>query len=228
MSVSAIGRAVTAGAPGGPTVRAAASERTLASHTTYERTLNVGDEGEDVRELKRDLRRLDYLPGRGDQYTQKTYHAVMAFQKINGIDRDGVAGRQTYGALQDPKAPQLADVSEGTRFEVDKSSQTAYMVRDGKVDYIVNATTGNPNLADGTGEETPKGNFHVERKIDGWRESEYGRLYKPSYFVGGIAVHGSPSVVAYKDSHGCVRVPMHNAQRVFDDLPVGEHVVVHR
>jgi hypothetical protein len=31
-------------------------------------------------------------------------------------------------------------------------------------------------------------------------------LYRPKYFRGGIAVHGSGSIPAYPASHGCARV----------------------
>jgi lipoprotein-anchoring transpeptidase ErfK/SrfK len=33
-----------------------------------------------------------------------------------------------------------------------------------------------------------------------------GRLYRPVYFYGGYAVHGSGSIPAYPASHGCARV----------------------
>jgi lipoprotein-anchoring transpeptidase ErfK/SrfK len=42
--------------------------------------------------------------------------------------------------------------------------------------------------------------------VDGWDKSPLGRLYRPKYFNGGIAVHGYLSVPPYPASHGCVRV----------------------
>jgi lipoprotein-anchoring transpeptidase ErfK/SrfK len=41
--------------------------------------------------------------------------------------------------------------------------------------------------------------------VDGLDEAPLGTLYRPLYFVGGWAVHGSPSVPGYPASHGCVR-----------------------
>jgi len=43
-------------------------------------------------------------------------------------------------------------------------------------------------------------------------EAPLGKLYNPVYFVGGIAVHGAPSVPNRPASHGCVRIPMHIAE----------------
>jgi lipoprotein-anchoring transpeptidase ErfK/SrfK len=40
-------------------------------------------------------------------------------------------------------------------------------------------------------------------------------LWYPTYFVGAFAIHGYPEVPAYPASHGCVRVPMWVAPRLF-------------
>jgi lipoprotein-anchoring transpeptidase ErfK/SrfK len=41
---------------------------------------------------------------------------------------------------------------------------------------------------------------------DGWWEGDLGPIYRPIYFRGGIAFHGSAVIPAYPASHGCVRV----------------------
>ena len=41
---------------------------------------------------------------------------------------------------------------------------------------------------------------------EGWWEGDLGEIYRPKYFKGGIAVHGSSSIPNYPASHGCVRV----------------------
>lgn len=188
--------------------------------------LKVGSSGPDVAALQTRLGELGYAVDSGGTYTHVTRDAVMAFQKINGLDRDGVAGPQTLGALDDPREPELGPGAPD-RVDVDLSTQTLVVVRGGKVDYIVNATSGDPNHPDGQGIATPKGTFSVERKIAGTRHAPLGELYYPSYFRGGVAVHGSNSVVAERASHGCVRIPRWIEQRVFEDMPVGAQVVVH-
>ncbi|HEU4480691.1 MAG TPA: L,D-transpeptidase, partial [Actinomycetota bacterium] len=74
---------------------------------------------------------------------------------------------------------------------------------------------------------TPRGNFVIERKIQGERHSDLGVLYDPNYFVGGYAIHGSPSVPVYPASHGCVRIPMYQSRAFFNRTPIGMPVFVH-
>jgi lipoprotein-anchoring transpeptidase ErfK/SrfK len=67
----------------------------------------------------------------------------------------------------------------------------------------------------------------VSRKIDGWRKAPLGSLFYPNYFLGGVAIHGSPTVPAHADSHGCVRIPVYAAKEFSSITPVGTVVVVH-
>jgi len=59
---------------------------------------------------------------------------------------------------------------------------------------------------------TPQGRYSISHQIDGWHEStqfEGAMMYRPKYFNGGIALHGSISdslVLPYPASHGCVRM----------------------
>ncbi len=73
--------------------------------------------------------------------------------------------------------------------------------------------------------QTPRGNFRVGRKITGWRTSSLGRLYFPSYFVGGYAIHGG-QLPGYPASHGCVRIPMSAAQGFYHWAVPGTGVTV--
>jgi lipoprotein-anchoring transpeptidase ErfK/SrfK len=74
---------------------------------------------------------------------------------------------------------------------------------------------------------TPRGRFTVYRKIAGWRKSPLGLMYYPVYIVGGIAIHGSPSVPRSPASHGCIRIPMYAAKAFYDSTPVGTPVLVY-
>ena len=47
------------------------------------------------------------------------------------------------------------------------------------------------------------------------------------YFLRGFAIHGYPSVPTYPASHGCVRVPMWIAPRLFADRPYGQTIYVY-
>jgi len=216
-------------------VRASRSGATNPAHSAAAaqapaRILRVGSTGPAVLALKTELRKLHYTVDSGPRYTDATKHAVMAFQKVNGLGRDGVAGPQTQRAMDNPKKPNIG-TGERERVVVDLSDQVILVVHRGKLSKIVSATSGNPNAradADGGYIATPKGTFRVQRKINGpdpVRGGE-GILYHPSYFRGGVAVHGSAGVGPYPASHGCVRIPMHLSKRLHDEMPVGMQVKV--
>ena len=63
-------------------------------------TLRKGDQGMDVMTLQRALTELGYLNSASDGiYGTGTMTAVKNFQSANGLDADGIAGRQTLEAL---------------------------------------------------------------------------------------------------------------------------------
>lgn len=115
---------------------------------------------------------------------------------------------------------------------MDIPRQVVLVVRGGRVTATLPASTGSNKLFTAQGwtrrAVTPNGQFRVTRKINGMRISPLGKLYKPSYFNGGIALHGNPSVPTYPASHGCVRLPMQFADWFFvHAAPVGMVVYVY-
>ena len=164
-------------------------------------TLRPGDSGPAVQMLQQRLFDLGYwLPGVDGEYGQGTSQAVMAFQKANGLGRDGIAGPITQGALADAGRPTGLTTDPGTVFEVDLQRQLLLIVQDGQVTWAINTSTGT------TGWETPPGRFTITREIDGMRHAPLGDLWRPKYFNGGIAFHGSGSIPGYPASHGCARL----------------------
>ena len=77
------------------------------------------------------------------------------------------------------------------------------------------------------GLDPTRGDFKVQWKFNGERKASLGTLYYPSYFNGGIAVHGSPSIPPYPASHGCVRVPRFADKALYKMMPVGMPVFVY-
>lgn len=77
-----------------------------ASEPTPEPALSNGSQGEKVEELQKRLQALGYYTGEIDgQFGPGTREAVVAFQKNNGLDADGLAGTETLKVLysQDAK-----------------------------------------------------------------------------------------------------------------------------
>ncbi len=150
--------------------------------------------------LQQHLVALGYWLGTADgSYGAATQHAVTAFQKTNGLDRDGVAGPVTLAALSHASRPRPRSGS-GRVVEVDLARQVLILALDGQSQWVLDVSTG---AVRGT---TPAGHFTVLRQVDGDDHGPLGVLYRPKYFVGGVAVHGYPSVPPYPASHGCVRV----------------------
>ena len=185
----------------------------------------------DVTDLQNKLAALHYDVHPNGSYDAATMQAVMAFQKVNGLGRDGVAGDQTLGKLAAPVIPgPLVPGGGSTRVEVDVARQVLFFYQGNALFKIVAVSTGSGErfCVDGrcATAVTPGGSFRVGSKVGGWQTGELGRLYKPSYFNGNIAIHGALSVPGGPASHGCVRVPMSSADWIYASLPRGTAVYV--
>ena len=148
--------------------------------------------------------------------------AVYAFQKAQRLERTGVADAAFWQRLARP-----AEIVPRYRFpashiEIDKTRQILMVVRNGRPVLISPVST-----AGIAGYFTPLGRFAIGRKVPGYDPSPLGVLYKPMYFYGGYAIHGSPSIPPYPASHGCVRVPNFVADRLYESEPYGEAVIVY-
>lgn len=174
-------------------------------------THRPGDHGPEVLALQQRLRSLGYWLGNPDgSYGELTVQAVTAFEKVEGLTRDGIAGPAITTALDHASRPTAAGAS-GDLIEIDKTRQVLFVVRGGAVEWILNVSTGTdkPYRVNGRTElaDTPTGRWHVSRVYNGVDVGELGALYRPRFFhPDGIAVHGYHDVPAYPASHGCVRV----------------------
>ena len=174
-------------------------------------TLRPGATGPAVLALQQRLRDLGYWLGTPDgTYGGLTVQAVMAFQKVEGLERDGIVGPGTADALDHARRPSPASAG-GDLIEVDKARPALFVVRDGAARWVLNVSTGTeePYWVDGRTElaDTPAGRWQVAWAVDGLDVGELGGLYRPRYFHrDGIAVHGYSDVPAFPASHGCVRV----------------------
>ncbi len=171
--------------PAPPTTTPAPPTTTLLAPTTTTRPkprprptpkLRPGDQSQTVLAVQRHLIELGYidLAKASGRFDAATLQAVLAFQKVHGLGRDGVIGPATWRAV------------------------------------------------------TPEGTFRIQRRINAWRKSDLGLLYRPAYFSGGYAYHGAFSVPAWPASHGCIRMSIATMDRVYDQLAVGTPVYVYR
>jgi lipoprotein-anchoring transpeptidase ErfK/SrfK len=195
--------------------------------------LSSGSEGAAVKALQHRLGELGYQVQAADgQFGAETLHSVVAFQKVNRLGRDGVVGPITRKALEHPRIPKPRSTKAGFHVEADLTLQVVYMVKDGKIQEILDASSASGQTYTVDGDVrlavTPQGSFVIQRKIDGWRKSKLGLLYRPAYFTGGYALHGAYSVPPFPASHGCIRITTTAMDRWFAKLPVGTPMLVYR
>ena len=214
------------------TAHRAAAPVALPAATASSTTLRVGSKGKAVLAAQKRLAALGYWLGKPDGvYGSATAHAVIALQKVAGLSRDGVLGPRTAKALAAGTKP-TARSKHGYAAEVDLRHQVLLMVRNGHVSLIFDASTGSGRYYTSRGRlhhaVTPKGTYHVYYVVNGWDPGPLGRLYRPRYFNGGIAVHGYPSVPTAPASHGCVRVTLGAMDHIWSAklLPMGRTVLV--
>jgi hypothetical protein len=215
-----------------PSASPTASPTATPSAPTTARSLRNGDRGPRVLVLQRELGGLGYWLGTPDGvYGDLTEQAVLALQKAAGLSRDGRVGPQTTSALRARVRPHSLSTS-GRVVEIDLQRQLLLVVQDGLVLRALNTSTGSGGTywyhGGARRAVTPRGHFEVYGQIDGLRVSPLGLLWRPKYFNGGIAVHGSPSVPPWPASHGCVRLSYPAMDMIWADglMPLGTAVWV--
>ena len=173
-----------------------------------------GSRGASVRALEARLAELHFAVQQDGVFDRDDTDALLAFQKLTGLPRTGVADDAVWRRLLAARVP--AARYGGDHVEVDKTRQVLFVVRHGKVTLVVPTSTG------ATG-NTPIGRWRVYRKVAGFDWV----LYYPSYFLRGFAVHGYPDVPPFPASHGCARIPMWIATTVYGLMPPGSTVYVY-
>jgi peptidoglycan hydrolase-like protein with peptidoglycan-binding domain len=151
-----------------------------------------------------------------------TSQALTAFEAWRGLTRDGTLTTESFAQVLRATRPQPTVTDPGRHVEVYRGLGVMLLVENGTVVRAVHTSTGAP------GRDTPSGTFSVYRKEQlSW--SVPFKVWMPwaSYFHGGIAMHAYPDVPAYPASHGCVRLPAPEAQRVYDFALQGTPVYVY-
>jgi peptidoglycan hydrolase-like protein with peptidoglycan-binding domain len=207
--------------------------------------LRSGAVGEEVKVLQNRLLDLGFWLDTADgEYGWLTSQAIMAFQKTYGgvfeLKPTGRADEKTIAAMTLIDTRVQGTLTEGDLIEVDKGRQVLFVIRGGKTLWAFNTSTGSDkpytevNQKEGgtiQGDaKTPEGEFKVYNEYTkGWEKGQLGELYRPKYFKGGVAVHGSNSIPEYPASHGCVRLTTTAMDWIWtnDIMPKGTQVVVH-
>lgn len=217
---------------------------TVAPQTTVVETIQASGQrsGLPTRAAQMKLLKLGFwLKSTDGRFEDTTRQAVMAFQKYFRLKPTGSITSGTAYLLETVTEPATPNTTIGTLAEVDKRRQLLFIIEDGRTVAVLNASTGDdreyeepdansPGVMIRGVALTPEGTFSINReRPDGWWIGDLGQIYRPKYFIGGVAIHGSTSVPAYPASHGCVRVSVAAMDMIWDNdlLPRGTTVVVH-
>lgn len=196
-------------------------------------TLALGDTGAAVLALQQRLTSLGYWLGTPDgSFGDSTEQAVYALQKAAGITTDGIVGPVTAAALARGVVPQPQSTS-GYVIEVDLQDDLLMFVNNGKLEYVLNTSTGGGYTYTDDGvtavADTPTGHFEIYREVDGMVTDSLGQLWMPKFFYEGFAIHGDSYVPPVPVSHGCVRVSDEAIEWIWADnlAPIGTSVWVY-
>jgi peptidoglycan hydrolase-like protein with peptidoglycan-binding domain len=151
-----------------------------------------------------------------------TQNAILAFQKWEGLERDGVLGAKTSARLKTAVRPRpISRGGSGKRAEVLVDRQVALLIRNNRVVRAIPVSSGKPSTP------TPPGNYKVYAKFARWWSVPFREwLLWAIPFTGGIAFHQFPQVPTYPASHGCVRESFVVAKWTYDFASVGMPVKV--
>lgn len=220
---------------------------TLASLDTPQRFAAISAEGRLVTMFRLGLRQESWRPEHGEQgylYSvrgvqlrlwslgyldradvtgepdYRTSQALLALQGWEGLARTGTVTGQVQVELFRGSRPKPTSHRAGRRLEIHRDRGVLLMLDGNDVVRAVHTSTG-------AGGATPSGGYRVYRKeLYSWSVPFQVWMPYAAYFVGGIATHEYPDVPSYPASHGCVRLPDGEAQRVYSFVDVGTPVQV--
>ena len=182
--------------------------------------IGPGQCGRLVRAFKKALHQQGYVPSGGSCFNDKDARAVLAFRKVNGDSHNFHSGRGIVKAVfAGHGAYHLKYPKAGKHAEVSISKQVLVLAAGGEPVQTYHVSTGKSSTP------TVTGHFHFYLRQAG--TNSHG-MVDSTYFHGGYAVHGYPSVpTTYPASHGCVRVPIPDAHHIYSSVDIGESVYVY-
>ena len=179
-----------------------------------------GSRGTAVRALQRRLKDLGYLTPVSGKFDGTTARAVLAFRKVNGFARITSAGRPVYRRLaRGGGGYKLRYPKAGKHAEFDWSRQVLVLARGAKPVIILHSSSG------ASATPTVLGKYHFYRKSPGYNAKG---MYYSAYFTGGYAIHGYSPVPTFPASHGCLRIPIASAKRVYGWVDLGDPIYTYR
>lgn len=182
----------------------------------------------DPTQVQTKLSQLGYLPEDAitGKWDYRSAQAVLAFQSWEGLERDGIAGEMTVERMNTASRP-LANDRTGTerKVEIHKTKSVVLLIEAGRVVRAIHTSTGVGNNEVSLG--TPAGTYKITRKVEqAWSVPFKTWLPLAAYWGTGLALYGATDVPAGPASYGGARLPIPEAQVVYDFVSVGTPVRV--
>jgi lipoprotein-anchoring transpeptidase ErfK/SrfK len=180
--------------------------------------LNPGECSPIVGAFKSHLAKMGYVSGNGKCFSARLGREVLAYRKVNDMDRTKKAGPGLVKAAFEGKGGYRVKYPDaGEHAEVPLDKQVLVLVKDGKPFAIYPVSTGKPSTP------TITGHYEFYRQEPGTNSE--GMVYS-FYWHNGYAVHGYHEVPNYAASHGCVRTFIADQPRIYEQLHFGESIFV--
>jgi L,D-transpeptidase catalytic domain len=160
-----------------------------------------------------------YTDDAGSGYGSHTERAVLAFRKVNGMERTFNASPEIFRTLAAGDGEfKLAHPEAGRHVEIDISRQVMVLADDGKAEHTFHVSTGAPATP------SDRGTFRFYSRQPGFNSVG---MYYSIYYNGGEATHGYHSVPTYPASHGCIRNPIPDSVFIYNWVELGMTVYVY-
>jgi hypothetical protein len=180
--------------------------------------LGFGSRGALLRLFQKGLARMKYPVARTGIYDAATGRAVMAYRKLNRLTRSETPNADVIRAVLDGKGGyRVKHPRAGHHVEADISRQILALVDGDRVVRIEPTSSGKPSTP------TVMGVYRFYSKTPG--TNSHGMVYS-NYFIRGYAIHGYADVPSYNASHGCLRIPIPDAIRVYNWIQLGDRIYV--
>jgi L,D-transpeptidase catalytic domain len=180
--------------------------------------LKPGECSQVVEGFKAALAQMGYVSGGGKCFNGRLGREILAYRKVNGMDRNQQAGAGLVAAAYGGKGGyHVKYPSAGEHAEVPLDKQVLVLAKNGKAFAIYPVSTGKPSTP------TVTGHYEFYRQEPGYNSEG---MYWSFYWHNGYAVHGYHEVPNYAASHGCVRTFIADQPRIYEQLHFGESIFV--
>jgi L,D-transpeptidase catalytic domain len=171
-----------------------------------------------VKGFKKAMAKMGYASGGGPCFNGRTGREVLAYRKVNGMDRSERAGKGLVkGVFGGRGGYHVRYPKAGEHAEVSLSKQVLVLSKGSKPFAIYPVSTGKPSTP------TITGHYTFYRREPGYNAEG---MYYSFYWHNGYAVHGYAEVPNYAASHGCVRTFIADQPRIYEQLQYGESIFV--